>query len=121
MLHTHSVDLCPVTENVAGSEVWKFRQTQAAGTQQKHVPSAGLPITLPAPWQEGSWAVNEAWVSGQLDFCSVFGLNSGTILTGSSSARKQTAFDFTDVPGNLLPSIKRAWMWVKIWCDVVQV
>lgn len=42
-----------------------------------------------------------AQLSRQLNLCSLLGLNPDTTLTGSSSAMKQTALDFTDVAGNL--------------------
>ena len=90
----------------SGTSKW----SKAAGATQRHEPSACVPATLPR-----SWAGPEAWVSRQWNLCSVLGLNPDATLTDTSSARKQTAFDFTDSPGNPRLSVKGAGMRVKIW------
>lgn len=65
----------------------------------------------PCTWQDCSRAENEGWVSRQLNICSVLGLNPDMTLIGSSPAREQLTFDFTDISANLWPSVKGICEW----------
>lgn len=108
LLYAHDINLSLKTWPGVKSGTSKW--SKAAGAAQRQEPSACLPATLPR-----SWAGPEAWVSCQWNLCSLLGLNPEATLTDASSARKQTAFDFTDVPGNPRLSVKGVWMRVKIW------
>lgn len=102
---THGTDLCSVTENLAKSEGISGRNT----SRQQELCRSRCP--LPYTRQDHSRAENEAWVSRQIYLCSVLVLNLDMTLTGSSSARQQQTFDFTNVLGNLWPSVKGICEW----------